>query len=221
MKRDADKLPQIEEFATKISAFELFASLADLDNCVFLDSAMDPQKLGRYSIMSADPFLIFQSTGENISIKGSTGIEHFKGNPLDYLEQYLNKYRIAQNVAQLPFLGGAIGYLSYDLGRCIEKIPNKAVDDLLLPESLLGFYDVILIYDHLHSKAFIVSTGFPETDIASRQKRARERLAEFKTWLAAEANPLQNVPKPQKSTEPTSNFTHEGYIQVYHRWRYI
>jgi para-aminobenzoate synthetase component 1 len=169
--------------------------------------------------MSADPFLIFRSRGEDISIKDSAGVQHLKGNPLDYLEQYLDKYQIAQKEAQLPCLGGAIGYLSYDLGRSIEKIPNKAVDDLQLPESLLGFYDVILIYDHLQSKAFIISTGLPDTDIASRQRRAQERLAEFKTWLAVEVHLLQNAPKVQKSSEPASNFTHEGYIRAVEKAR--
>lgn len=219
MQQDADKLPLIEELATRLAAFELFAPLAQLNNSVFLDSAMDPKKLGRYSIMSADPFLIFQSRGEDISVRGSAGVEHFEGNPLDYLENYLGKYQLPQGESNLPCLGGAIGYLSYDLGRCIEKIPQKAVDDLQLPESLLGFYDVVLIYDHTNLKAYIVSTGFPEIQITPRQKRAQRRLAEFKTWLAAETNPTQSIPIPQKFSEPVSNFTHASYIQAVERAR--
>lgn len=215
----ADQLPLVEEISTGLSAFELFQFLANLDNSVFLESAMDPQKLGRYSMMSADPFLIFQSRGVDITVKGSSGAEQYSGNPLDYLGQYLDKYRIALHDNRLPCLGAAIGFLSYDLGRCIEKIPEKAVDDLQLPESILGFYDVVLIYDHQNSKAFIVSTGFPETDRIARKSRAEARLKQFKTWLASEPAAGPKELSARKSTEPSSNFTHAGYIKAVEKAR--
>jgi para-aminobenzoate synthetase component 1 len=85
------------------------------------------------------------------------------GNPFDVLERYLTAYRLESPAAQLPCSGGAVGYFSYDLCHFIEYLPTKATDDLNLPECYLGFYDLMLIFDNLLSRAYIVSTGFPET----------------------------------------------------------
>ena len=49
---------------------------------------------------------------------------------------------------ELPFVGGLIGYLSYDFARLLENIPNLALDDLQLPEARLGLYTWALISDH-------------------------------------------------------------------------
>lgn len=66
----------------------------------------------------------------------------------------------------MPFTGGAVGYLGYDLYHFIERLPATAVDDLGLVECYLGFYGNLL------AKVYIISTGFPEMAGASRAKRA-------------------------------------------------
>lgn len=212
--------PLVEEYSTRRTAWELFESLAGRRYSFLLDSAMDPQKLGRYSLMGCEPFLIFQSEGNDVMREEDGCRMHDQENPLEALEIYLKRYSVTKDSLDLPCYGGAVGYLSYDLGRTIEDLPEKATNDLQLPESCLGFYDVMLVYDHLTSKAYIVSTGFPESETRSRQRRAIERLGEFKRWLA-----VRNPPAPEKKSpadlpsEPQSNFTHDGYIQAVEKAR--
>jgi len=214
------KLPLVEELQTSLSPFELFAPLSGLKNSFFLDSAMDTQKLGRYSLMGCEPFLIFKSTGENVTIQENGEERHNCGHPLDVLGLYLQKYQVAKDELQLPCYGGVVGYLSYDLGRCIEKIPQSAIDDLQLPECVLGFYDVMLVYDQLQSKAYIVSTGFPATSQAARLERAAERLAELKKLITATVTPRASKNQSnQPQIELKSNFTHDGYITAVERAR--
>jgi para-aminobenzoate synthetase component 1 len=206
-------LPLVQELHTSLSTVELFMPLSGLKNSFLLDSAMDSQKLGRYSLMGYDPFLIFKSKGSDVFVQDTSRQIHLKGDPLDILGSFLEKYHVSKDELQLPCYGGAVGYLSYDLGRTIESIPERAIDDLQLPECILGFYDVILVYDHLKEKAFLVSTGFPEISQASRLARAEVRLDEFKRRIFADLDKPPSHPKsPQVQSELKSNFTHDGYI---------
>ena len=56
----------------------------------------------------------------------------------------------------LPFLGGAVGYFSYDLGRRFEKLPTQAEQDITLPEMAVGIYSQAIIFDHKSGQYFLV-----------------------------------------------------------------
>ncbi|HEY3454851.1 MAG TPA: aminodeoxychorismate synthase component I [Bryobacteraceae bacterium] len=61
------------------------------------------------------------------------------------LEQALNTWRIRPGPGGPPFLGGAIGYFSYDFGRRFEKIPTRAIEELGLPDCDFRFYNAVVI----------------------------------------------------------------------------
>ncbi|MDO8578801.1 MAG: aminodeoxychorismate synthase, component I, partial [Dehalococcoidales bacterium] len=115
--------------------------------------------------------------------------------------------------APVPFTGGAVGYLSYDLCHFIERLPQKAADDLNLPECYFGFYDAVLAFDNKEHKTYIVSTGFPERDENKRLARAAKRINDLKDRLAGTAPHNKSFPvsSPARSVLK-SNFTHEGYV---------
>jgi para-aminobenzoate synthetase component 1 len=58
----------------------------------------------------------------------------YEGNPLLSLKQWFSQFPLLSSESELPFQGGAIGYISYDCVRYIEKIPSYAKDDLRLPQ---------------------------------------------------------------------------------------
>lgn len=137
-------LPLVEELDTGLSSVALFELFRKEPFCFFLDSGMDPRKLGQYSFLGANPFLLLRSRGGNIYITRD-GVESVeRGNPLDTLGRYLETYRLDSPALPVPFVGGAAGYISYDICHFIEKLPERAVDDLQLPECCFGFYDLIL-----------------------------------------------------------------------------
>jgi para-aminobenzoate synthetase component 1 len=84
-----------------------------------------------------------------------------------------------------PFQGGAAGLLSYEFGGWLERLPPPATDGAPHPVAALAIYDVVVAIDHLAGRAWIISTGYPETAPARRDGRARERLAAIRTRLAA------------------------------------
>ncbi len=76
-----------------------------------------------------------------------------------------------------PFQGGAAGYLAYDWGRVLERLPAPRHEDLTLPDVVIGVYDWVLAWDHDEARAWLISTGLPETAAAPRRQRALERAA--------------------------------------------
>lgn len=57
---------------------------------------------------------------------------------------------------ELPFTGGLLGYLAYDFGRRLERLPAQAADDLALPDARLGLYAWALVTDHRRQTSQLV-----------------------------------------------------------------
>jgi len=217
------RLPLVVEIPKPPSPSQAFEAFKDRPFSFFLDSGMGPQRLGRYSFMGSDPFLIMRSRGRDINLIRPDGEKAVSGNSFDVLGELLEEYKLDGNPTALPCVGGAVGYLSYDLGHFIEKLPSKAVDDLQLPECYLGFYDAVAIFDNLEGRAYIASTGFPEKG-SNWQARAQARLEELKRRVVQA--PRLEEDKPSYLDQPVSkqvnlrsNFTHEGYLEAVQRAR--
>jgi len=207
--------PLIEELFSASDALWCFESLAPRPFSFWLDSGMDPQKLGRWSFMGSDPFLVMRSCGDEITLIKNGEEEKRQGNPFDVLGGLLEKFRLECINPKIPFIGGAVGYLSYDLGRFIEKLPSNALDDLQLPESYFGFYDAIIAFDHLENRAYVISTGFPETEDSKRQNRVESRLNELKNLVMFAPPPPDITPASQEGKLTLkSNFSHENYLKA-------
>jgi len=85
-----------------------------------------------------------EKTGETASEETSA--------PLRVLEK-LVKSKVVLN-SEFRFVGGAVGYISYDAVRYWEKLPQKARDDLNFPDAQLGFFDDGIVFDHGQKRAF-------------------------------------------------------------------
>ncbi|HHX87417.1 MAG TPA: aminodeoxychorismate synthase component I [Firmicutes bacterium] len=189
---------------------------------IFLDSGMDPGRLGRYSLIGSDPFLVFKSKGREVTVFENSNWRIIKGHPFKILKGLLKRYR-AGNDPRIPVAAGAFGYFAYDLNRQIERLPQIAVDDLGLPDCYLGFYDCLTIYDHQQSKMFLTSTGLPEHGKRA-DVRARERLQGLVKYVCADAENKSVLPagypdddsgqkKGKAGEEPViyGHFTYESY----------
>ncbi len=216
------RYPLIEEIDTELPPIDTFELLRNRRFSFFLDSGMDPDKLGRYSFIGSDPFLVLSSHGSEVTITQGTEKKRLNGNPFDILGHFLELYRLDSNSPPVPFVGGAVGYFSYDLCHFIERLPDTAVDDLNLPECYFGFYDLVLAFDNLQGKAYIISTGFPEVKEDKRIERAQKRLDEIKATLAKAPPPGIETPPAPGSAEPVTlkgGFTHQEYVDTVEKCR--
>ena len=102
---------------------------------LWLDSAMAHDRLGRRSLWAAEPDVVLRSWGRRIEVARRWGrTERFDGDPFIVLRWLLAERRGRRG-------GAAAGYLGYGLKRHIERLPDRAVDDIGAPECCLAFYD--------------------------------------------------------------------------------
>lgn len=149
-----------------VDPVELFAKVKNDVGAVFLDSALTTVDWGRYSYIAIDPWKILRSTRDN-SIT------------LEQIQAELLLYPLETLPDLPPFQGGLAGYFSYEFGTTLETIPRAIVDDLNVPDFMVGFYDVVLAFDHKRRQSWIFSSGLPTGDI----EVAEERLNAIKARL--------------------------------------
>ncbi|MBI3953584.1 MAG: anthranilate synthase component I family protein, partial [Chloroflexi bacterium] len=141
---------------------DLLTAFLDLPYPALLDSALLDGKLGRYSYLTADPFLVIRSKGRRVEVERTGGTTaHLEADPFLVLRDLLRRYRLSPVPTLPPFQGGALGYLAYELGHHLEKLPHRAADDLGLPEMNVALYDWAIARDHARGSTWAIATGFP------------------------------------------------------------
>ncbi len=199
--------PTVSEFKTALSAADAFERISQRDHAFFLDSGDYFNGLGRFSFIGCEPFLIFQSRGRTVRLhRAGSPLQVIEADPFDVLRELLNQYRQEALDLDIPFTGGAVGYFSYDMGRLIEKLPSKTVDDLNLPECYLAFYDSLIAFDHLKGKQYIVSAD----------DAGAERLMRVLSQPPPSPTPL---PTRHVKGSLKSNFTREEYLRTVEKTR--
>jgi para-aminobenzoate synthetase component 1 len=183
-----------------------YAALRHLPAPVLLESARTDGRLGRFSYVAADPFLTLTSRDGRIGLGGRT----FAGDPFAVLQRLLRATALTQLPGLPPFQGGAAGYLGYDLCHHLERLPHPAEDDAGFPDLSLGLYDVVLAFDHAAGRAYLLSSGLPETSPEAGLARRRARLDQFHRLLADLA-PLPEANRTPREVPVASNFTRPDY----------
>ena len=182
-------------------------SLAGMPYRLFLDSASTGSRFGRYSFLTADPMAIVCSRGQQTeSLDMLTGARRKTiGDPLTALRELLSPHA-AEAVPDLPpFQGGAAGFVAYDWGLTLERLPEPRFDDLGVPDLVMGIYDWVIAWDHELSRAWLISTGMPETSEDARRTRAASRMAQVRQRIDAAASPRTRDLEPSDPTVAPSH----------------
>lgn len=162
-----------------------FRSLQHLEGVVWLDSGARRFYNSRYDILTALPAEHISCQGDECEIRLADGdCQVHAGNALTYLEKRLAEMRseLSSKLPQdLPFTGGAIGYLSYEAFHPRFSLQRPAST---LPHSCFGIYEWALIQDHQRREAYVCfhstcSTEFIE-QILQTLKRQTGTLPGFR-----------------------------------------
>ena len=199
----------IKKIQTSLNSFQLYTIFKDEPYSFFLDSGMDHEKLGAYSFIGFAPFFVFKSKGDKIDIykTGNDIPTTYYGDPFDKLREVLNTYRMDYQT-DLPFVGGAVGYLGYDLCHHIEKLPKKAIDDVIIPDCYFGLYDGIIIIDHQKNEVFIAALGVKDDKVKIVEEIEQKVKENEKDGVAIPTNIHSN------STKLISNFIKADYLNA-------
>jgi anthranilate synthase component 1 len=182
-------------------------------NAFLLESVEGGEKIARYSFIGVDPFLCFEARGDRITVSGREQ-KSFKGNPIQVLREYVDRYRPVALPGMPPFTGGAVGYFGYDTIRYIEKIPETVKDDLKIPELLFCFYDTVIAFDNRRHMLCIISNLILDNhqDVEKEYTRAALKIEDIEKRLKGAY--LKPFKKATRVEGPESNFNKADFCRA-------
>lgn len=142
------------------NGFQIYQEVANGQDLIFLDSSKENSPYSQYSIIGVNPFLTIKYEKGKIYRKDFTDImpdfkmQADKSDVFEYLNQTIQAYKIV-NDTPYPFVGGALGYFSYDLGQEVENIVFNAETLVEIPDVYFVFYDNAVIIDHKTNELII------------------------------------------------------------------
>jgi para-aminobenzoate synthetase component I len=213
---------------------EIAARFVDLPWLLLLESASagsgtpDTRVLARYSFLSADPSAVVRSKGRTVQVLEAGTWREAAHDPLDIARGWLREMRTAATPELPPFQGGVAGYIGYDYGAVLERIPPTRYDDLALPDVVLGRYEWLIAWDHAAGTAWLIAIG---ARAAAHRAAVLDRLASAGPAPAREPMSEEGVPWPRGAAAPAypsdaaadiglrSTFIHRGYLDAVSRVR--
>lgn len=187
---------------------DIVPKLAGLKDSAILVSSLNSD-IGRFSYVGLEPFLIFKSKGKNIQISSDSGINRIEGDPFLYLNDLIQQNKI-NNPTKLPFIGGAVGYFSYDLKNSLEKLPQSSKDDLGIADIYFVFYRALLIYDNHKPDQLFISA----LESKDGKNAASGIIAEIKKSIHGNIKNKSKVKGSKKIYPVNSNFSQPGYLKA-------
>ena len=177
-----------------------------------LESVEGGERLARYSFIGTEPYSV---------LKTGAGQPAGAVDPLVPIREELDKYRLV-SVPGLPrFLGGAVGYLAYDVIHYFEpRVPQPSADPVGVPEAIFMFTDTLLVFDHLKHNIKVVSHVHLDDGVEESYREAVERIDKLVDRLNSSSIP-PSTPITRASSKArsgvSSNFTRERYHQMVER----
>lgn len=195
-----------KSYNLKIGSLQLFEAIRSEKNCFFLDSSLNSNLGGRFSFLGVDPFYILKTK---------------EVNPFPVLREVLEKYKISASAHMPPFLGGAVGYLAYDLGFLLEKKLSKSIPDTVgIPDCYFAFYNTVVTVDNIKKRLYISALGFPEKSSHFGKLLCELNFKKIVNLLSRINHPKiinQEAKFKARSAGLKSNFTSADYLLAVER----
>jgi anthranilate synthase component I len=212
----------IGDLETPISAALKFA---DEENIFLLESAESAERFGRYSFLGFDPKRTLSYKDGLYTIVDADGVrEVVAKDPFRGLAEIVGQKSVAP-LPNLPaFVGGAVGYFSYDAVRYLEKLPCANPDELQVPEAYFVITNTLIVFDHLRHKVLVISLvdaanlrDVEGEGFAAAYRRAADDIRRVAERLAAPTL-HRNLPSGDEAGfEVSSNFTRAAYEEAVER----
>lgn len=184
----------------------IFAQFSAENAALLLDSAQCLSNRGHYSFIAVDPFLKLVSKNNKSFINN----KKILGDPFELLETYWKQFPLRCHANLPPFQGGVAGLFGYDLCHHLEILPRNQIDDMNFPDMALGFYDVVIAFDLEQKRAWIFSSGYPETENHLRESRAKQRAEHLFNQLQTNSVPCNETFIPCANIH--ANFSEAEYL---------
>ena len=213
-----NRIPLIAEaFADLETPLTLYLKLAQTQNhgknTFLLESVVGGERFGRYSFIGLPATTLLRTHGSRTEIvKNGAVIETHEGNPLDFIEQFQSRFKVALRPGMPRFCGGLAGYFGYDTVRHIEKkLANSAPkDDLNLPDIQLMVTEELAVIDNISGKLYLIV--YADTSQPEAYSKARQRLKDLRALLRRGVD--APVTSASVRTETFRDFDKQDYLKA-------
>ncbi len=192
-----------------------YLKLANGPYSYLFESVQGGEKWGRYSIIGLPCRTVVRIHGEHIQVHkdGDLVEELQRPDPLQWIEEFQQRYRVPQLDNMPRFAGGLVGYFGYDAVRYIEPRLRDGVneDTLQTPDVLLMVSDEVVVFDNLTGKLQLIV--HMDTDRPDAWGAGQARLGQL---MEAMCRPVAIPGALEESRQVVeddfvSGFTREGF----------
>ena len=211
-----------EIFADLDTPVSAFLKLDDGGDAFLLESVEGGTRWGRYSFLGTNPRRILVAKGSEVSVGGASEAPSWNPSedPLAEAKSLLSDLQ-AVSLPELPrFAGGLVGFLSYDIVRSVERLPEKTKDELNHPDLYLMLVDTLVIFDNVTQSMKVVSHARLEEE--SDPRRAYDEACErIDQMIEKLSRPLarEEKPTPDQPPQVRSNFEQNAFEKIVERAR--
>jgi anthranilate synthase component 1 len=212
------------DLETPLSLYLKLARVGDKSepaaNSFLLESVVGGERFGRYSFIGLPARTLLRASGFGAAartdvVTDGVVVETSNANPLDFIAQYQQRFKVALQPGMPRFCGGLAGYFGYDAVRYIEKKLQESCppDELGTPDILLLQCEELAVIDNLSGKLHLMVYVDPATPDA--YARGHARLAELRALLA-QAVRAPDI-QPSQSYDAQRDFAKADYIAAVER----
>jgi anthranilate synthase component 1 len=213
-----NRVPLIAEaFADLETPLTLYLKLAQTQNngknTFLLESVVGGERFGRFSFIGLPATTVLRAFGTRTEIvKNGAVVETHEGNPLDFIEAYQKRFKVALRPGMPRFCGGLAGYFGYDTVRHIEKklADTQPKDDLGLPDIQLMVTEELAVIDNLSGKLYLIV--YADTTQPESFSKARQRLKDLRMMLRRGID--APVTSASVRTETIRDFPKDEYLKA-------
>jgi anthranilate synthase component I len=209
----------VADYETPVGVLE---KIDDGRRSFLLESAETSDHVGRYSFLGSSPRVYFESRGSKIRIEENGSVREFEtdSDPLAELRKLMNRYSFVEYPGLPPFVGGAVGYIGYDVVRFFEPtVTPSPPDQLNVPDSVFIITDTFLVFDHRFRRLKIFASVFiDERGADAAYEEAGAKIAKIVERLESPTQPrLMNAAQVTPHLSPQSNTSRDEFCDIVRR----
>jgi len=199
---------------TPVTAFSRL--VGDRPNGFLLESVEGGERVGRYSFLGREPFLVVRGRDGRVTWRGeaAAALGPAPEDPRRALDALFRHFRAPAHEHLPPFTGGAVGYFGYDTVRWVETLPDLGRRPVPEDELILLCLRDVAAFDHVSRRLVLISNGLAEDGEAGYDAAAahvRDMIADLHRPFAPPRPGRDEAPPP---VEPASNLTRAGYTEA-------
>ena len=198
-----NRIPLVKEvladLETPLSLYVKLSQAFGKKNTYLLESVLGGERFGRFSFIGLPAKTIVRTIGTPTSpvnevLTDGKVVESNNDNPLDFVDAYFKRFKVALQPGLPRFCGGLAGYFGYDTVRYIESrlAKHSLPDELGVPDIQLMLTEELAVIDNVAGKIYFIVYADPS--ISNGFETAQNRLKELLTCLGKPANMPASLP---------------------------